>query len=51
MSSPLVLVKTVPQFELVTDNLDCFGIKIDQEKNQCHGGERDLSAADAKVKT
>lgn len=42
---------SVPVRKLVTDNLDCFGIKIDQEKNQCHGVERDLSAADAKVKT
>ncbi len=46
LSSLPVLVKTVFQYKL-----DYFGIKIDPEKNDCHGVERDLSADDAKIKT
>ena len=42
---------SAPVRKLVTDNMDYLGIKIDQEKNQCHGVQRDLSAPDAKVKT
>lgn len=42
---------SAPVRKLVTDNMDYLGIKIDQEKNQCHGIQRDLSAPDAKVKT
>ena len=42
---------SAPVRKLVTDNMDYLGIKIDQEKNQCHGLQRDLSAPDAKVKT
>lgn len=42
---------SVPVRKMVTDNLAYFGIKIDQEKNQCHGVERDLSTPDAKIKT
>jgi acetate kinase len=42
---------SAPIRKMVTDKLGYFGIKIDQEKNDCHGVERDLSAADAKVKT
>lgn len=42
---------SVPVRKLVTDKLAYFGIKIDQEKNKCHGVERDLSADDAKIKT
>lgn len=42
---------SVPVRKMVTDKLGYFGIKIDQEKNQCHGVERDLSADDAKIKT
>ena len=42
---------SIPVRKLITDNMDCFGIKIDQEKNKCHGVQRDLSAPDAKVKT
>ena len=37
--------------KMVTDKLAYFGIKIDQEKNKCHGVERDLSTPDAKIKT
>ncbi len=36
---------------MIADKLGYFGIKIDQEKNDCHGVERDLSADDAKIKT
>ncbi|MCH3922462.1 acetate/propionate family kinase [Limosilactobacillus sp.] len=42
---------SAPVRKLVTDQLGYFGIKIDQEKNKCHGVERDLSAPDAKIKT
>lgn len=42
---------SVPVRKMVTDKLAYFGIKIDQEKNQCHGVERDLSTPDAKIKT
>lgn len=42
---------SAPIRKKVTDQLGYFGIKIDQEKNQCHGVERDLSAPDAKIKT
>lgn len=42
---------SVPVRKMVTDKLAYFGIKIDQEKNKCHGVERDLSADDAKIKT
>ena len=42
---------SAPIRKLVTDKLAYFGIKIDQEKNKCHGVERDLSAPDAKIKT
>ena len=42
---------SVPVRKMITDKLDYFGIKIDQEKNNCHGVERDLSADDAKIKT
>lgn len=42
---------SIPVRKLVTDKLAYFGIKIDQEKNKCHGVERDLSADDAKIKT
>ena len=42
---------SAPIRKMVTDQLSYFGIKIDQDKNQCHGVERDLSAADAKIKT
>ncbi|WP_283678655.1 acetate kinase [Lentilactobacillus sp. Marseille-Q4993] len=35
----------------VTDELGYFGIKIDQEKNDVRGVERDLSADDATIKT
>ena len=42
---------SVPVRKMITDKLDYFGIKIDQEKNDCHGVERDLSADDAKIKT
>ncbi|KRM57028.1 acetate/propionate family kinase [Secundilactobacillus malefermentans] len=35
----------------VADKLDYFGIKVDPEKNHIRGVERDLSAADATVKT
>ncbi|MDO4903391.1 MAG: acetate kinase [Limosilactobacillus sp.] len=42
---------SIPVRKLITDDMECFGIKIDQEKNDCRGVERDLSAADAKVKT
>ena len=42
---------SAPIRKMVTDKLNYFGIKIDQEKNDCHGVERDLSAADAKIKT
>jgi acetate kinase len=41
---------SAPVRKLVTDQLGYFGIKIDQEKNKCHGVERDLSAPDAKIK-
>ena len=42
---------SIPVRKLVTDKLAYFGIKIDQEKNKCHGVERDLSTDDAKIKT
>lgn len=42
---------SIPVRKMVTDKLAYFGIKIDQEKNKCHGVERDLSADDAKIKT
>ena len=42
---------SIPVRKMVTDKLAYFGIKIDQEKNKCHGVERDLSAPDAKIKT
>ncbi|MGN1279544.1 MAG: acetate/propionate family kinase [Limosilactobacillus sp.] len=42
---------SVPVRKMVTEKLAYFGIKIDQEKNKCHGVERDLSADDAKIKT
>lgn len=42
---------SIPVRKMVTDKLGYFGIKIDQEKNKCHGVERDLSAPDAKIKT
>ncbi|WP_288658089.1 acetate/propionate family kinase [uncultured Limosilactobacillus sp.] len=42
---------SVPVRKMVTDKLAYFGIKIDQEKNQCHGVERDLSTPDTKIKT
>ncbi|MEE6635579.1 acetate kinase [Limosilactobacillus pontis] len=42
---------SVPVRKMVTDKLAYFGIKVDQEKNQCHGVERDLSTPDAKIKT
>ena len=42
---------SVPVRKMVTDKLAYFGIKIDQEKNHCHGVERDLSTPDAKIKT
>ena len=42
---------SIPVRKLVTDKLAYFGIKIDQEKNECHGVERDLSTDDAKIKT
>ncbi|NMV54364.1 acetate kinase [Lactobacillus reuteri] len=42
---------SIPVRKMITDKLDYFGIKIDQEKNDCHGVERDLSADDAKIKT
>ena len=42
---------SVPIRKMVTDKLAYFGIKIDQEKNNCHGVERDLSTPDAKIKT
>ena len=35
----------------VTDKLGYFGIKVDPEKNNIRGEERDLSAADSTVKT
>lgn len=35
----------------VTDKLSYFGVKIDQEKNDVRGVERDLSTPDAKIKT
>ncbi|WP_367341915.1 acetate/propionate family kinase [Limosilactobacillus sp.] len=35
----------------VTDKLSYFGVKIDQEKNNVRGVERDLSTPDAKIKT
>jgi acetate kinase len=42
---------SIPVRKMITDKLSYFGIKIDQEKNKCHGVERDLSAPDAKIKT
>jgi acetate kinase len=42
---------SIPVRKMVTDKLGYFGIKIDQEKNKCHGVERDLSTPDAKIKT
>lgn len=42
---------SIPARKMVTDKLAYFGIKIDQDKNQCHGVERDLSTPDAKIKT
>ena len=42
---------SIPVRKMVTDKLAYFGIKIDQEKNKCHGVERDLSTPDAKIKT
>ena len=42
---------SIPVRKLVTDKLAYFGIKIDQEKNKCHGVESDLSTDDAKIKT
>ncbi|MFQ9705474.1 MAG: acetate/propionate family kinase [Limosilactobacillus pontis] len=42
---------SIPVRKMVTDKLAYFGIKIDQDKNQCHGVERDLSTPDAKIKT
>lgn len=35
----------------VADKLSYFGVKIDDEKNNVRGVERDLSAPDAKIKT
>ncbi|WP_461241188.1 acetate/propionate family kinase [Paucilactobacillus sp. N302-9] len=35
----------------ITDNLSFFGIKVDPEKNNVRGEERDISADDAKIKT
>ncbi len=35
----------------ITENLGFMGIKIDKEKNNCRGCERDISAPDATVKT
>ncbi len=35
----------------VTDKLGYFGIKVDPEKNNIRGEERDLSAAGSTVKT
>ncbi|WP_373842600.1 acetate/propionate family kinase [Limosilactobacillus sp.] len=42
---------SIPVRKMITDKLGYFGIKIDQEKNKCHGVERDLSTPDAKIKT
>ncbi|WP_267202670.1 acetate/propionate family kinase [Limosilactobacillus kribbianus] len=42
---------SIPVRKMITDKLGYFGIKIDQEKNKCHGVKRDLSAPDAKIKT
>ena len=47
-----VLARMISLFaKEVADKLDYFGIKVDPEKNHIRGVERDLSAADATVKT
>lgn len=35
----------------ILDNMDFFGIKIDEEKNRVRGQEMDITASDAKVRT
>ncbi|MDD6214850.1 MAG: acetate kinase [Firmicutes bacterium] len=35
----------------ITEGLDCFGIKVDPERNDVRGVEKDISSDDAKAKT
>lgn len=37
--------------QMICKDLDCFGIKIDEQKNQVRGKKADISSKDAKVKT